>query len=293
MLMMRRVTVAYVLTLLIGVVAYFTYGSVSEMKDNREAGRDQFHLETLSDVAGVRPNEPFELVFAIKDHTGSVLKDYTISHEKLMHLIAVRKDLQGFQHLHPEFDSRTGRFSTAVTFASDGTYALFPDFVTTDPGGKPLPVTLYKEFTVGNISNYAPQPIGDSSEDKKTVDGYDIKFSVSPRQPLSNQTVLMTFSIGKDGMPVMDLEKYLGALGHAVVLSEGKLDFIHSHPLDENFENPTGEVRFNVVFPTQGNYKVFMQFQHEGKVRTAEFIVPVLQGRREIADTSSDQHAGH
>lgn len=289
--MIKTAAVAVALALLVATIGYFLYGSTGEMKGS-SASEGQLGLEMLSDTSNLRPGEVTDLAFRIRDDAGNIVKDYRINHEKIMHLIVVRKDLQRFQHLHPEFDVQTGAFSTAMIFASDGTYAIFPDFVAGSPGG-PRAVTLRKELTVGDVSGYTPLPIGDPSDNSEEVEDYEVKFALDPESPQSNQTTMMTFSIERGGKPVRDLEKYLGALGHAVVLSEGKLEFIHAHPEGEDGLNQSGDVGFNVVFPSQGRYKVFMQFQHDGKVRTVDFVVSVAQAQDEFPGMSSAKHMVH
>ena len=34
------------------------------------------------------------------------------------------------------------------------------------------------------------------------------------------------------GRPITDLQTYLGAFGHTLIMSEDMVDYVHSHPLD-------------------------------------------------------------
>ena len=43
----------------------------------------------------------------------------------------------------------------------------------------------------------------------------------------------LTLSVSRDGRPVTDLQPYLGAYGHLVVLRDGDLAYLHAHPVDE------------------------------------------------------------
>src|SRR4051794_14117707 len=45
--------------------------------------------------------KPFELVFRILDRGGRPVRDFDVEHTKRMHFIVVRRDMTGFQHLHP------------------------------------------------------------------------------------------------------------------------------------------------------------------------------------------------
>ena len=55
------------------------------------------------------------------------MRDFDVTHEKRMHLILARRDLTGFQHLHPEM-AADGTWSTQVTLPQAGSYRLFADF---------------------------------------------------------------------------------------------------------------------------------------------------------------------
>jgi hypothetical protein len=84
---------------------------------------------------------------------------------------------------------------------------------------------------------------------------------------------LLVFGVSREGRPVEDLEPYLGALGHLVALREGDLAFLHVHPETENGSGP--RIAFRAAFPSQGRYRLFLQFAHAGAVQTAAFTVEV------------------
>jgi hypothetical protein len=52
-----------------------------------------------------------------------------------------------------------------------------------------------------------------------------------------------------------------------VALREGDLAFLHVHPVDG--------LGFMATFPSPGRYRLFLQFEHEGEVRTAAFTQAV------------------
>ncbi len=71
--------------------------------------------------------ERFELAFRIADRDGRTVRDFDVEHTKRMHVIVVRRDLTGFQHLHP-VQRADGSWSVPVTLADPGTYRVFADF---------------------------------------------------------------------------------------------------------------------------------------------------------------------
>src|SRR3954454_15277388 len=48
-----------------------------------------------------RQGERADLAFRIADRRGHTVRAFDVEHTKRMHLIVVRRDLTGFQHLHP------------------------------------------------------------------------------------------------------------------------------------------------------------------------------------------------
>lgn len=230
---------------------------------------------------GYAANAPKAYTFSIVDDQGNTLKDFEITHTKLLHLIIVRKDLAYFQHVHPEFDQTTGQFRLFdLTFPADGEYRIFADFAAVggqkDSSGMPLMATPSEDVLVGNTANYSPQPIG-SQERSKTFEGYQVTLSTSKALESGAESML-TFDLKQNGKAVTDLQPYLGALGHSVILREGNLDFIHAHPMEDVSAKQNGKVDFMVDFPEAGIYKVFTQFQRGGKVFTTDFVVSVAQG---------------
>jgi hypothetical protein len=74
------------------------------------------------------------------------------------------------------------------------------------------------------------------------------------------------FAVERDGRPVTDLQPYLGALGHLVMLRAGDLAYLHTHPDAERLS-------FGLEAPPPGDYRLYLQFQHAGAVHTAAFTV--------------------
>ena len=73
-----------------------------------------------------------------------------------------------------------------------------------------------------------------------------------------------------------DLEPYLGALGHLVAIRASDLAYLHVHPLER--QAGPGEVPFAVEVPSEGSYRLFFDFSHQGTVRTAAFTFDVGAG---------------
>ena len=204
-----------------------------------------------------QPGKAQPLQFTIQGPDGKAVTQYTQTHEKDLHLIVVRRDLSGFHHVHPT-RAADGTWSIPFKFTAGGQWRIFTDF---------QPAALGKTLTLGadlNVSGlYIPVPLNEPAS-VYTVDGYDVTLAGTP---VAGKESELTFSVSKAGKPVTDLQPYLGAFGHLVSLRGGDLAYLHTHPLQG--------ITFGTTFPTAGTYSLFLDFQHAGKVRTAEFTVNV------------------
>jgi hypothetical protein len=202
----------------------------------------------------------------IVDSRGAAVRGFDVEHEKRMHMIVVRRDLTGFQHLHPRMDA-SGTWSTPVRLDDAGSYRVFADFST---GGKPR--TLATDLRVDGSADLKalPKPVAVAKSDG----GYDVRLDAG-RARAGAQTDLR-FTITRDGQTI-HTEPYLGAGGHLVALREGDLAFLHVHPTEHRGDaaGHDDSVGFAATFPTEGRYRLFLQFKHEGRVQTVAFTQEV------------------
>ena len=236
-------------------------------------------VRAFTSVQGWRPGVPTDFAFDVVDDRGATLREFKTVHERLMHFIVVRHDLTQFQHLHPVFSAADGRFTVrGLALPSAGQYRLFADFAPaggmSGPDGMALPVTVPIDLTVGDMSSYQPQSLPEPSDSATTAD-YQVRLTRPDTLRAGTESRLM-FTVRRGGEAVSDLEPYLGANGHAVILREGDLAFIHSHALEDPAALRTGEIPFMVHFAEPGRYRVFVQFQHRGNVQTATFTLPTV-----------------
>lgn len=203
-----------------------------------------------------RRDTSFRLAFRILGKDGRAVRAFDVEHTKRMHLIVVRRDLTGFQHLHPILHA-DGTWTTPLTLTQAGTYRVFADF---SVGGRPT--TLADDLQVdGDVrSHELPAPSKAS-----VTDGFRVRLSDGAVR--AEQESRLTFDVTRGGRPVQ-LQDYLGAKGHLVALREGDLAFLHVHP-DPN------SLRFEAAFPNAGSYRLFLQFKVAGRVHTAAFTLEV------------------
>ena len=201
--------------------------------------------------------------FRILDGEGRPVRDFEVEQDKRMHLIIVRRDTQGFQHLHPRMDD-DGRWSTPVRLAQAGSYRAFADFQR--DGEK---TTLGTDLTVDGPVDFQPLPA--ASETARTAGGYDVELSGGASR--AGRESELEFTVTRDGEPIQT-EPYLGAGGHLVALREGDLGYLHTHPAQHGDD---AAVPFATAFPSAGRYRLFFQFKHDGAVRTAAFTREVAR----------------
>jgi hypothetical protein len=196
--------------------------------------------------------------FTIAGPLGSPVTSYRVEHDKELHLIAVRRDFTGFQHVHPARDA-SGVWSTRLDLRP-GSWRVFADFV---PGGGDATqgLTLGSDLEVAGA--YAPAAPAKPATSAR-VDDLTVTLTGRPR---AGQTSELAFAVTRGGRNV-EPEPYLGARGHLVVLREGDLAYLHVHP-DED------ALSFATEVPTPGRYRLFLDVKVDGRVRTAAFTVEV------------------
>jgi hypothetical protein len=200
---------------------------------------------------------PSELRFSIRGAGGRPVRDFEVEHEKRMHLIVVRRDGRGFQHLHPTLDAR-GIWSVPLTLREAGAYRVFADFKHDGEAS-----TLAADLSVDGSAQYRPLPKPALAADVGA--GYEVRLNAG--RPQAGREAGLDFSVTRHGRP-LETDPYLGARGHLVALREGDLAFLHVHP-DED------ALAFMAEFPSAGRYRLYLQFKHDGRVHTAAFTLEV------------------
>ena len=200
--------------------------------------------------------------FRIVGPDGAPVTAFDEAHEKELHLIVVRRDTTGYRHLHPERDA-AGTWRVPLTLDAGGAYRAYADFAPTAGPATTLGVDL---FAPGDF-----RPATHPESRTSTVDGFTVALD---GDLVAGAAAPLRFTVTRDGAPVA-LQPYLGADGHLVALREGDLGYLHVHPADD----PAGgsDVAFAAEVPSAGTYRLFLDFQVDGVVRTAEFTVPATR----------------
>ncbi len=238
----------------------------------------------LENAASLRPGA-VTLAFKVRGADGSDLgpDDLKIAHDKRLHLLVVRDDMTQFQHLHPEYTN--GKWTVTSTFSEQGDYQMYVDIAPE----KENPIVLRMPIRLGGVTLVKTFPT--TNTDLSASDqGVSALLSTDGafRTGIAKQ---LTFSLTKNGQPVADIDPYLGAFGHVVLLRHNEpSDFLHVHPLTEN--KPTdGKVVFETTFVKKGRYTLYAQFNVDGSVKTFPITIDVADG--EATPAQGMDHSAH
>jgi hypothetical protein len=255
--------------------------------------------------------------------TGAPVKDFSVVHDKLMHLIVVSRDLKWFNHIHPEYKGN-GTFKVTTTLPRAGSYKLYADYT---PKGKTQEVAPHEFATVGTAvsstnASLTPDKMNGAWMTKKVMahpEGepeakggamYEVALMPMPFPAKAGAETMLHFQVrDAKGVPVKDLQPYLGAMGHAVILSNDTKQYLHSHPMEGGVKHDMSkmgdmsqmkhsappksggpDVMFHTNMPAAGNYKAWGQFMHKGKIITAAFVVNAGEAD---AGATAQTGAGH
>ncbi len=238
-----------------------------------------YEVQLTTSPQNVEAGKPAQLKLAVKQNEKMVALD--ISHEMKLHLMVVSEDLSWFRHIHPE-EQKDGAYAITETFPTGGKYLLFSDFKPS--GGEQI--LNKQEIEVQGKSSAVNNDI--STKFISKVDGYTVTL-LNGNDFQTNKTQHLEIAIEKDGkiLTEKDLQQYLGASAHIVMIGKVGKEFLHIHPVSDS--------RFPVFAQTQiekaGIYRMWAQFKIDGKVRTADFTVDVNEGKK--GESEEKAHAHH
>jgi hypothetical protein len=120
-----------------------------------------------------------------------------------------------------------------------------------------------------------------------TVDGFTVTL-LNGEDFKTNRNQGLQFSVEKDGKKLeeKDMQNYLGATAHIVMISKTDKDFLHIHPVSkENFP-----IYAETLIKKAGLYRMWVQFKINNVVHTADFTITVSEGEKSAEDHSHHAH---
>ncbi|MFS8099000.1 hypothetical protein LFM09_17890 [Lentzea alba] len=260
-----------------------TPGSVHSQHQQAAAVVPAGHSDGLSEVeggyrfervvmpAGRGPSVP--VAFRVLGADGKPVTRFLDNQTKQMHFFVVRDDMNVFRHVHPTLDGDT--WHTAVDLPDGGAYRMFAEFIPLDTKDPRHPVVLGVPFSVAGDTSLVPVPAPEART--VTATGYTVtRVDEAAALPLLSERSLRFAIRTPDGEPVEKLDPHLGANGHMTGFHTMLLSATHMHPV-EPVSAPLidGELTFRSVFAERGEYRLFLEFSHGGRLHTAALTVAV------------------
>lgn len=270
--------------------------------------QEEFDLEVSTVPAIPEANKPIRINLTVRNpRTGKINSEFALMHDRPFHLFVISQDMDEFQHIHPSQNS-DGSFSIDSFLPGAGLYKIYADFYPMIGTPQVLQRNIITRGAqcdlVANQAKLKPA-VGDSISSsvravattltKNNAEKFGSVFSALAEKPSnemvvslmagklsSGQEAILSFHLtdAVTGQPVKDLIPFLGAWGHMLILSEDQVDVIHSHPdvlvntdIPYNLQSGGPDLKFDVTFPTPGNYRVWIQFIRGRQVHTAHFDV--------------------
>ena len=255
--------------------------------DATEAG---VHVQA-SVPAGTRAGVPTQVLITVTDaRTGAPITDLGLTHSVWMHLIATRADLATFTHEHPAPTATPGQLAVEMTFPTPGRYILNTEFrrdgqiadihdrqLVTIASTAPTTPTTPTAPTAPTVEPVVPGPR------TITVDGTGIDLRGTARVGATSE---LTFTVtdAATGAPLRNLQPYLAAAAHVVIMRADGQTFAHEHAdVSDSDGNPVfampgttfgPDLPVHVHLDTPGTYRLWAQFRlADGHVMTAPFTI--------------------
>jgi hypothetical protein len=229
----------------------------------------------------IKPGETFRLTFDIHHpKSGATVKDFHVVHDMPFHLFVVSQDLNYFAHLHPR-QQADGSFVIETSVPKPGAYFVYSDVFPVGGVSQVAFVSLitagYRDDLFSSLAAIKPDEVL-----KSELESMRFALTLEPREPVAGKKLFLKYQItdSKTGEAVRDLEPYLGAWGHTLILSEDGRDYVHSHPAqvingEADRIRTVSELSFEAFLPRAGRYRIWSQFQRHGKVTTVPFTIEV------------------
>jgi hypothetical protein len=242
-----------------------------------------YRVELRTSPALVRAGEKTTVDLVVSHPgTGEQVRTFTTVHEKRYHLFVMSQDLEFFEHIHPE-QKADGSWTVDVTLPKPGHYQLLSDFVPFGGSAQflahPLVTASYAGDLIADSARLVPDTVS-----SKTIGDLTATVTYDPPRFTPALHSHMTFHLTRAGSneAVTDLQTYLGAFGHALIVSEDLVHSVHSHPIDmppqnADFEGLRGgpDVIFEALMPEPGRYRAWAQFRYHDEIYTFPFTFEV------------------
>lgn len=241
----------------------------------------EYVVDAMTTPRAIKAGEPFTLALTVREPvTRAVISNFATVHEKRFHLFVISQDLDHYDHVHPE-QRPDGSWTLTVTVPRPGYYRLYSDFL--PAGGTPQVVALplVTAGFDGDLASSSARLVPDRDH-VKNVGSLRVALALPESPMTAGREELFAFELTdrRTGAAVADLEPYLAAWGHTLLVSEDTLSVVHAHPVElvpEGDPSARGGpvVTFKALFPKPGRYRLWTQMKRGGALMTAVFTIGV------------------
>jgi len=195
---------------------------------------------------------------------------FTTVHERLLHLFIIDRKLEFFRHVHPK-QIGDGAFEW-VEALPPGEYVVIADFLPQGGRAQMLQRAIvtpgYRDRLFPGMPDLTPDATAD-----KTIGGVRVKLDATGLKAGKEAVLAFSLTDAQSGAAVSDLEPFLGAPGHMLIVNADLTETDHVHPEEPATRGPV--ITFQPLLPAPGTYKLWLQFQRRGVVTTVPFVFVV------------------
>ena len=241
-------------------------------------GRPHVNMAVGTEPAIPAAGQPLTLTLDLNDgSTGRPVEDIVPHHDALVHLVVISADGGDFKHIHPP-RVEAGRYAIELTPDRPGRYTAYAELQRLDSGTQ----VIARDFEIGGTASNAPPPTTEGLGIRTIGDvRVEVTSSVTPLK--AGKQATFTFSFSKDGVPINDLQPWLGMGGHMMARSVNDTTFAHVHaqgPMAPGGLLESGfvygpDIQFVYTFPQPGRYQVWGQVRRSNQIITVPLVVEV------------------
>ena len=198
------------------------------------------------------------------------VSSFATIHERLLHLFIIDRQLDFFRHVHPEQVS-DGVFELRENIPP-GQFMVIADFLPLSGRPQMLQHAIVTPGYRGTLFPEAPNLTPDGSSEKEDHD-VRVRLDATTLKAGKEATLKFTLTDARSNTPVSDLEPFLGAPGHVLLVNANLTESNHVHPEEPATHGPV--ITFQPMMPAAGAYKLWLQFQRRGAISTVPFVLSV------------------
>jgi len=198
------------------------------------------------------------------------VSSFATIHERLLHLFIIDRQLDFFRHVHPEQVS-DGVFELRENIPP-GQFMVIADFLPLSGRPQMLQHAIVTPGYRGTLFPEAPSLTPDGSSEKEDH-GVRVRLDATTLKAGKEATLKFTLTDARSNTPVSDLEPFLGAPGHVLLVNANLTESNHVHPEEPATHGPV--ITFQPMMPAAGVYKLWLQFQRRGAISTVPFVLSV------------------